>query len=805
MPPALDRLLASPSALRLLRAAINASEPPTAYLGTVPTSCCSCRTHSRRAYQIPRRKTTPLVNWTRFSKNEPQQNVKRKPSRILGLDSSSSHDQKPDNVRAWAEHLQLKARLEGKDGIRQVWAAREGVFDLPTSDTPDADYLWATFFRVPDLVLPTILHAAEVRRKTGQLHPRLYELCMNYWLQWKRYLDQARDYHHQLLFHLQLRKLPLKSIARHGRQHFTSESYAALMDIYRTSNEKDVYDEVVPILCARGSVRTAQQWHTLCTRRGDLPSPRVAEQRAIQALIAAVSDVSDPEAHFVSLYAGHPKMNSDLLQRLKGRETAPVRFDDSVCSKLFATRSFSVENVISGLAMVGVNEIGPLAVRAMATTAESNTLILQSFEALKASGIALQGSTFSVALEKFASDGRWHLVHSMLQSDQHVDVYDNMDLQKELLDFYLKKQDWAQVHRTLAIMSLFHADMGTESWNLLLQAQVSQFEPDQILHTLQIMREKDVVVYTSTLVALKSLLRPRRPTRKPGRSPHGKFDDLRFVTRVFLMISDAKIGNIMPEMWRELIKRYGITGRLRELRRLLIILLSSYALRQGKHEIHTVHRLLPGGLQQGLIVWGFRQALLPNAPWEQSMLAAAASKKWYRRRFVQKGILHHLDWSIGLKTVVEFRDMGLVVHPHNVVKALQIVFINLFGRGHSKKRENVRMSQANQISYPTYVRKVNEIWGEPLLVEPRFYGRSKVHGLMWHPQLPRSLLRKYIRVDGPWNTRAGYGYGGGGGEAGKDLCASATALLRHPSRPAKTDVGVEERPGGASTASAGKT
>jgi hypothetical protein len=111
MPSALDRLLTSPSALRLLRAAINTPESPTAYLGTTATKCCTCRTHPRRAYQQPRPSTTPPLNWNRFNQG---------PAAPEARDVQLQDGQKPHDARTWAECLQQKARIGGWIGIRQV-------------------------------------------------------------------------------------------------------------------------------------------------------------------------------------------------------------------------------------------------------------------------------------------------------------------------------------------------------------------------------------------------------------------------------------------------------------------------------------------------------------------------------------------------------------------------------------------------------------------------------------------------------------------------------------------------------------
>ncbi|KAF1951336.1 hypothetical protein CC80DRAFT_376788, partial [Byssothecium circinans] len=785
MPPALDRLLASPSALGLLRSVVNYTDAPTAYLGS--TRCSNCIV-LRRAYRPPRKKT-PLVRFkdtpSPKSRDDVRQTNQRQAVQDQELPSIDIGIDLPDNATSWAEYLQRLERVEGLNGIRHVWEERRD-FDLPVDDSPQAEFLWGTFIRVPDLVHSVISHAAALLTKGGKTYPHLYELCMGYWLR-ERHIERALDFHHQLVVRLKLRKLPLKLLAHIGKQHFTPKVYEAFMGIYRTSNERDLYDEVVPVLVSRNSVTMARRWHTLCIHRGDRPSPRVAEEPAIQSLAASVATQSDPEAqllttHVKSIEKREPKLNADLVQRLKGRDSAPVRFDDAFCARMFATRTFPPDAIIKGLAMVGINEIGPQAVRAMAARTTPISDLALMFEALRAAGIALQGSVFSLALEKFAQEKRWHLVRSMLESDQHPEVYDDRKLQKELLDFYLQQQDLKQAHRTLAILSFFHQDMSNEAWNLLLRAQAKDLDLGHLLQILQTMRSNGIYVNAETLMTIKKTLRPRRRGAKPGRSPRGRFDDLRFVARVFFTILEGGIGPILPAVWAEILRRYGMSNRFRELRRTVLRLFLWYAPRNSKqfaslsklpyldsvteqlrtapphdwkfpyydlphfvtqkHRMHPLRVLFPPSFQQGLIVWGFRQGLLPNAPTEQSMLGQIPSKKHYRRRFVRGGILHRLDWSVGLRHLVELRDLGLDVHPHTVVKALQRMFVNLFGRGHSNVIENRKMERANNIPYAEYVHEVNRIWGKPLFREPQFYGRSRLHALMWHPRFERQVRRQ---------------------------------------------------------------
>lgn len=795
MPPALDRLLASPSALRLLRLIVTTSELPA--ICSTAARCCN-PVASRRNYSSNR---TSKPKWRRWQDAQQEVVIRDKVRRLLEADGMTgsqestldtpehgtlSEDRGKGDDASWAATLALRERLQRLQGVKSTWRdCRQRGYCLPVDDTPDAEYLWATFIKHPELVLSVIEHAAEMLHETGKTYPRLYELIMGTWL--LRGPRHALEYHHKMLVKLNLRKLPLRELAILGRSTFSPPAYEALMDIYRNSNERDLYDDIIPSLIEKGHIRMARRWHMLCTFRNDMPSESVARHPLVNIFTAEAATISKTELHFET--KNTPKKprqqigtyNKELMQRLLGRDTAPVRFEDSFCARMFATRTFPPGSIIQGLAMVGVNEIGPQAVLAMALRTQPIEDLPQRFEELKAAGITLQGCVFSVALEQFVMEQRWQLVRSMLESDQHPDVFGDAEVQRALLEHYLDREDFIQAQRTLAILSLFHNDSSAASWNMLLQVYIKRSGPQHVMEVLQDMRTRGVMVSLESIAAIKGLLRPRQPGHKPGRSAHGKFDDLRFVTRVFMTILESGTGAISPSAWREIICRFGMLGRIRELRRLLLWLLSWYAPRsnvqfttlpespfrqpalkklratypesnqyfhfpamvtQRQNSFHPLRRLFQPSLQQALIIWGFRAGLLANSRLEQSMLGSTLEKKHYRRQLLQRQILNRLDWSIGLKTVVQIRDLGVDVHQRTVLKALQMQFIVMFGRGRSKKKENRLMEKANSTPYAVYVEEVNKIWGSQLLKEPQTFGTDALHEEMWHPRLRRKANRR---------------------------------------------------------------
>jgi hypothetical protein len=802
MPPALDRLLASPSALRLLRTIVNGPEVSAACL---PATFCCHTSKAQRRYATNRPKPVKGT-WRRWqgpadreSKCDairqfleqdaaPDENSDRLGTMYHG--TKVSDDATRDTTK-WVQALSQQERQEGERGIMAVWKELQRAhFDLPCDSSDHAEYLWGTFIKHPHVIEEVIEHAAELFKKEKQTPARLYPMVMNHWL--PRDATKALEYHRLMMSRLEVKDLRLKGIARKGQSLFKPAAYEALMAIYQGSHDRDLYDEVVPTLISKGHINLARRWHILCMSRKDRASDSVAQHPVIRIFRAEALEVvknkpqsqkSSKDSKDVARKRG--LYNEELMQRLLGRDTAPVRFEDSFCARLFATGTFPAASVISGLALVGVNEVGPQAVLAMALRTEPLEDLPTRFEELRTHGIALQGSVYSLAIEKFAKEHKWKLVRSMLDSDQHPDVFGDAEVQRKLLDFYLDQEDHVQAQRTLAILTLFHNHSSQESWNLLLQLHIKRTGAQHVTEVLQDMRVRGVMVSMNSIAAIKSLLRHRRVGRKPTSSQH-RFDDLRFVTRVLMSISEFGMGPVPPRSWHELIRRFGMTGRFKELRRLLLWLLCWYAPRSrcqfttlptspfraralekfrtahagGKHwfffpggvtqrqnSLHPVRELIPPSLQQGLIIWGFRTGLLPNANLEQSLLGSTLSKKHYRHRLLQQQILKRSQWSIGLRTVVLLRDLGVHVHYHTVVKALQMQFTVLFGRGRSNKLENRIMERVNTIPYAQYVREVNNIWGSNLFREPQLFPKGMIHDHMWHPRMRRKIDRRaFIRI-----------------------------------------------------------
>lgn len=720
------------------------------------------------------------------------------PSLLSSL-GNSAHSRTVETLHStaaaeWVEQFyEMKAYRNSKKRRRHFQHAIVNGIQIPAWDSPGADIIWRTLLKCDRLHLPVLKYAVDIHDIRGEgITPSLYQEFMEFWL--PREAELGLGIHEYLVEEGGLKELPLRQIARLVKGSLSNSGLAALLEIYRSSGERDLYDEMIPALLERGETRLAYWWHAACEAQEDYPSPAIASQPKVQALGQGVKTI--PLLQLMRLASERrykPDLDEELLRRFEGRSTASVRFDDAFCARLFATKSFSPASVIKGLAMAGVNEIGPQAVRAMAIRTDQLSAdalgremlmtdpiygLSDCFQELRESGITLQSSTFSLALEKFALEEKHSLARSIMYSDQHPDVFDDVEQQRTLLSYYLNEQDWVQAHRTLAILSLFHKDSTSESWNIMLRHHVKRIDRKGVEDTLEYMGRYGIFVSVETMATLRNLLRPRRRGRRPMQTSNDDIDTITFLARCYIKILQSGIGFVYPVAWKELIKRLGMLGRLREMKRLLFWLASWYNPRgpqlfatvpfkdaanlqpsQLYHDDRAAYRevfedapraLFPSSLQQAIIVWGFRAGLLPNATLEQNMLPPPYDKKHHRKKHRSRGALAPLHWSYGLRMLVELRDCGagIKVHPMVVRKALSMVFASLFAPGHSLNKANRIMEANNTKPLSEYVKEVNDIWGSPLFKLDGIAGEGA-------PSQTPLLIRKHMAALGreEWKRR----------------------------------------------------
>ncbi|QDS69276.1 hypothetical protein FKW77_002305 [Venturia effusa] len=698
--------------------------------------------------------------------------------------------------------LQSMARTLEKEGIAIAWRQfrQKKHVHVPTTG-PAALNIWKIFLMNPELHADIFEYALEVRNVKGDVYEPLYEHIVGHEL--AQASEDAFAWHKKFKKAYTIPRHALRSLI--GSATTSDRSLAIFLKLYIDNwrNSDPIYDIVVPRLVSRRRYQDAMTWHTTLFTRGDLPSPTVTDSpmmdrfhRFRNSLVAtSLKDhLTPPKTSVTESGAtirhvdGSLAFNRQTVYSILGEKhgIAPKTFSDEFCARLFATKAFSTALVINSLRMLGIQAIGPLALREMVVRDAETAIIKQKIVDLRTAGISLGNSVFSRAVAKFVEDGRDDLLRSLLDSDQHPDVLEDSPLQRKLLASYLAHDDWDSVHRTLMILTLFHEDPNQESWNLLLRHYLRSKSTDSRVeaetHAWRKRRKIQQVIFEMTMAKvlftaetvqcmLSQLLAPRRSGQRPVSRPKTgtSLDDLNLVTNLFFQISNT--GQTLPaRCWRELIRRYGMTGRFSSMVHLCVRLTKLYSppsrLRallpspssstatqrdpiladhdidpelastlHAKHPAHPSRQLFNAAAVQAIVSWGFQlgshllhdhterrrhsQHVMTkrNAPWPSHITPPPTDATFLR----------------GVRFVEELRQKGAHVDTGVVRKVIKQRLWQLFSPTISWRNLNRRAQILNPYSLEKCLRGVLDIWKGPSLFPKKLLLiKSKEDRTKWH-------------------------------------------------------------------------
>lgn len=677
--------------------------------------------------------------------------------------------------------LQSMARTLEKEGIAITWRQlrKKKHMHVPTTG-PAALNIWKIFLMNPALHEDIFEYALEVRDVKGDVYEPLYEHVVGHRL--AQASEDTFAWHKKFKEAYTIPRDALRSLI--GSATTSDQSLAMFMKVYTDNwrNSDPIYDVIVPRLISRRRYQDAMLWHTKLFTRGDLPSAAVSNSAMMdrfhrfrnRAVATSLKDhLTPPKATVTESGAtirhvdGSLALNRQTVYSILGEKhgIAPKTFTDEFCARLFATKAFSTALVISSLRMFGIQAIGPLALREMVSKDVESSAVKQKIEDLRAAGISLGNSVFSRAVMKLSEDGRSDLLRSLLDSDQHPDVLEDTPLQRKLLASYLAYDDWVSVHRTLVILTLFHEDSNQESWNLLLrhylQSRSTDSRQEAETHAWrkrrkiqQVMFEMSMakVKFTSESVQcmLRQLLAPRRSGRRPiGRPKNGtSLDDLNLVTNLFFQISNT--GQMLPaSCWKELIRRYGMTGRFSSMAHLcarliklyspqsrLQALLSSPSLSTDdkrdpiladhdidpqlastldpRHPVHPSRQLFNAAAVQAIVSWGFQLGT-------HLLHDHTERRRYSRHKLISRWPSHikspptEATFLRGVRFIEELRQKGAHVDTGVARKVVRQRLWQLFSPTISWRKVNRGAQMLNPYSLEECLRGVMDTWKGPSL------------------------------------------------------------------------------------------
>ncbi|KAL8946022.1 MAG: hypothetical protein Q9222_007523 [Ikaeria aurantiellina] len=767
---ALQRLLADSDALRYLRSVLNVFNGATNH--PFPGQCLDCRRRLRGArIRTSSGFSKPSTNCRSidaalerdgagFNENKINSIRAKSQSRASrtdgfkaignsslsrGLDSGEqdlwrllNDSQYRYDFSIWLELAHTRRRVYGVEGIRLVWKAMiERDVNLPTGGAL-ADDLWHHFLELgfrDNLFLKGIFVEARKQKESHNTSWRkLYYTVLSFHLRerpGRAWLCHIRLYKHFQPTSQQFREL-------FGFVLHDEKLRQIYLSMHKDFSSMRIYDATIPELCRQGLFATAVKWHKALIERRDLPSSAIIAEPVMQYLAATGEKNRLLEYSRLMVAAGvsfsSHKSQDYFVPSLISREILGVKprvtedepepgFSDQFCARLFATKVFSVDNIINALAFLGTTDIGPLALREMAARDlhqnPYHRAIRHRLTQLQDAGISLDDSHFSTLVRKLAFQEQSNILSNVISCDLHPETFEDYRLQESLLPSYQEQRDTVAFNRTIAILTLKvperHVD--EKRWNLILRSYLTRRDFQSVRNTIERMQDLQIQLEPWSITYMSQTMLSRRQI---GRRPTDT-KELDLLVRVWQDVLRSG-GLVPPYVWTEILRRLGMSGRLHIFERLSLFLTSWYTLPRYRtlsssllsrndpgtallqpsmsielktsNPLHPLHRIFSPSLQQAIVAWGFQHGL----PIHKLGVA-------HRRR---------PEWSWGLLLLRKLRDNDVHVSRLVVTKAFKLRMVALFGPRKSRRKINRINRYRNSATLESYVGKAREIWGPDL-------------------------------------------------------------------------------------------
>jgi hypothetical protein len=702
------------------------------------------------------------------------------------------------NLEAWCKILEYRKRTDGFAGIMDVWAGmRKRNIDLPV-DGPHADILWTTFLiagivrendEMKQRLLDEVFEHAKHLKATGTGYYRAFHTVLV-----GRYLriipggtkkgprsmrpGPELECHRAAceLGFCEAQSLPF--LVMHVLKSENEQiAFARWQELYRHdqlyfgNDARGMYDLCMPLVLLHANTRNPAlvlSWHNFLVGNNDVPSPELMTNPAVNYLMdlssggkmtSYMSSLQSKELNTIlaenrgdTKPPTSPLLSRALMSGLVGdvHGIKPKVISDKFCARMFATQAFSLETSIRGLALLGTETLGPIALRELAVRAGTPETFKERLMDVKDAGIAVSPSRYAHVLHTVVANSQTDLFQALLDSDQHPESYDDQHTQETLLANFLQAENWPLAH--IALISLSSKNIGETSraWNRLLQHYIRNQNHKEVVRIFDHMCSEQLYITSRSLnFMVKYLLPPRAVSKNPMLSQTPRvagFDADNFVANAH-MYATLHDQALTYDRWVELLKRYGMTGRLTGLERLVHWLMrrhvtqeeqDEYVNRNGKptrfhRDMSMRAKVLSPVMLRAIIVWEFRYAgirngLQPSMPPLQT--------------------LSDYSWTRGITFLLQLKQMGLNVQTTDVRRAMTGILWMLFGPGVSKRRVNLRLIRRNRLTIMDYVKGANDAWDEPVFKIPQ-----NLDGTTTEAQVLRAVFgskRLASQVHGDW-------------------------------------------------------
>ncbi|KAI8952658.1 hypothetical protein F4801DRAFT_539823 [Xylaria longipes] len=516
-------------------------------------------------------------------------------SRLL-VDKFENHG----DLALWCSLLDYQTRINGPAGVAYVWKGLWGRKALYDVDSPLADMFWRVMLegalRSDD---PSFLESIWVYGEwMYDLHqvkwPRLYTTVIKHML---------RTHQHHQVLKWQLRLTPN---FYPGPDEFTNiikefaldkELYEldTLPTLYKTSPEKSLYNVLLPYLFELGESTLARKWRRVFIRHGEVPRAPAPIRPFLRFLRGYYpNDKLIPEELAALKFTLEqvqdeiPDLTREFINRVHGRTFGITvkNYNDRLGAKWFASSWVSLDGAISTISALGIEKIGPLSLQSIALRARNSEDLLNRISQLRERGISVVDSNYYQMILYLARQKDDELLYDILQSDLHPDVFDDFNLQTQLVNSLNGISEWRTLRLLLVARLVVVERSAREVANSVLRLCFQQRNQDGVLNILEDMKTRNIPLnFEEASYIYESLIddyndNQRSLTAKPAA----------FYLSIFRQLKSMDVP-VPLSHWKLIMLNMARRGRLKDLERLSVELvdmfLSSLSLRPGFVPVHV--------------------------------------------------------------------------------------------------------------------------------------------------------------------------------------------------------------------------
>lgn len=648
-----------------------------------------------------------------------------------------------DNDRAllpWLEVLQRKWHEEDLHSIYKIWQLMQEQTALCASNGPTTNAIWSIFtaaavrtlFQLKDdhFLLAILRNARTLMREQDTRYVHLHRdvvgrILFNFGLSHNTAERLGRRWQKRMANFGLTRPEDLLALLEDAMRNSTPDiAFQRFKLIYFQQRSDELDQQCVSLIKQYGHLRGARNWISFFQKSH---VPDTSDNDKSEAVSAPVN-LQLETARSETFQFTRQTMNS-LLGEVHG--ITEKHYSDQFCAKVLATRFFSLQTCLKVLQVLGVQQLGSLAILELARRMDSPSEIFEHLNHLREIGVQVPDSSLLRLVKHCASSNDTALLSHLLASDQHPDEFANTKLQKRLLMIAVDEKDWLSMELSLMALTVAGQRMDTNYWNVLMRHHINEADFRSCRRVFAALRLRQISLSAQTVDSMFRNILPTRVaghgpatrTRVTGASPSEVMD-----FAILASTYSAECGErVHPRLFSELLKRCGMTGQTAALERLLMWIgrffsatriaaspyLGAYSIRvAGKRPFDAI---MQSNMQKAIVMWEWNAAVLQQASWQPTFEPLTNNSTTIHDP------LTSCPWFRGVQVLRHLRDEGHPIGKRIVREAVLDQLWKLFGPGFSIRRINKVMQSRNNISLYQYIADANSVWPD-LLPELRSDG-----------------------------------------------------------------------------------